>query len=184
MISKKYLDDYKLEIKTDDKGKVTKKYRYDGKYYRFDLLEESTKKFRIELLIYIVGILIAFFVPLFVYSTLTRVFYVVIPYITLLIPIYLLLQAIYYLFRNNGKLKREEKEKSFDRLKGIPYFMLFLLLMEIVAQIVGYAEWENEIGRGDYILSGATFIVLLFTTFILLKTRKVSIETIKKIESK
>ena len=179
MISKKYVDDYKSEIKTDQNGKVTKNYRYSSDYYSFDVPDEKAMSLRIQLLIFVVGMAFVYFVPLFMYSTLTRVVYVVIPYIIVLIPIYLLGKAVSYLFRNHGQLKREEKEKSFDRLKGIPYFMFFLLLGEVMAQIIGYAKWQGQIAYGDYILSGTTVLLILLTVLFLKKTQKIKIKIIK-----
>lgn len=179
MISKKYLNDYTLDIKTDEDGKVANEYVYTADYYSFDLKEEETKSLRTHLLLYIVGITIAFLVPLFIYSTLSRVVYVILPYVLLLIPIYLLIQAITFLYRNNGLLKREERDKSFDRLKGIPIFTFFLLLLTIIGQIVGYRNWSGQLVQGDYILSAGTFVILLFTFLFFQETRSIKIKTVK-----
>lgn len=189
LISKRYLEDYTLDLNTEKNGKVTNEYLYTADYYSFDIGEVEAKSLRNHLLLYIIGMGAAFLIPLFMYSTLSRVVYVILPFVLLSIPIFLLGKAVSYLYRNNGLLKREEKDKSFDRIKGLPFLVFFLLLLEIIAQIVAYGKWSEELAVGDYALSIGTFLVLLFTFLFFQKTRSLKIKTEKnenanKIESK
>ncbi len=177
LISKKYLNDYHLEIEELENGKVRDYYRYTGDYYELDLSKQDQRALRIRLLLFAFLMTFLFIAPLMVYSTLTRVIYISIPFILLLIPLYLLYKTVYYLFRVKGQFKREEKEKALDRIKGIPIIFFVLLIMIMIGQAIGYMNHSSEIGYGDYVLFGSTILLAVSDLYLFQKTKKISIKT-------
>ena len=116
--SRKYASDYRLETHVSPKGKVESIPVYQGKYFTFAEPAERISFLR-KLLLIGCAVIFLLLLPMLLDNTrLGRTFYVVLPTVFSLAPLYLLLAGARRLGFSEDPFIREHRDKTDKRIRG------------------------------------------------------------------
>lgn len=141
---RKYAGDYELVVKEDEKGRLKKSAVYKGIYFEVVPDERTLKKFKRNSLLLLVIIITAFLTGGFLNNNGMRMFYIAIPWAAAFLPLYFLAYGIIRLPDKKRKLRRDEIELSFDRMKKSSIGLFILLCMVVVGEIVFLVGFARE----------------------------------------
>ena len=145
---KKYVKDFKVVIKEDEKGRERRSTVYAGKYFDVSLDETELKKFRRISIVLLVLIIAAHFAGGSVANQGMYAFFVAVPYVFAFLPLYFMTTGILRLPKTKRKYRRDEIELTFKRIRKSSIALFVLLCLGVAGEIV-YLIWFTE---GNYLL--------------------------------
>lgn len=171
MLSKKNLEDYSWETTENSKGKVVDLMVYKGPLYKWEKNQSEMKRIITKLAILTIISVVAYISSLWNYSSIARIWYILIPYSLIFIFLAFQISSIYGLITHKENFKRKEKEKMVDRLKTIGFveriFSIYCLLASILYSVKSY---QNFTIWDYYFLS--MIVILVIVSFLFYKTLK------------
>lgn len=171
MLLRKHLKNYVLTSVTDEKGRVRKELVYTGSYYQWRLCETELRKKRLLFLISCIVSWGIYLLPLLMYSVLTRLIYVILPYSLFVFSIFYVSTSIYNFWTALNPFTFEKKSKSIDRMKPALLVGVMLLVLSLIGQIVGIVIWKGYINYSDVILTVSTILLIFMFIFNLKESR-------------
>ena len=114
---KKYKLDYRVETELHENKKPTKQIIYTGTYYYFSILEAEKKKTIKKQFFLTITILCFFLIGGMLNNGGSRMFYIVLPYICLFLPIVYLLMGVVNFITTPPKMEFGTYDKSIMRIK-------------------------------------------------------------------
>lgn len=134
MILKNYGTDYKSVLATDDKGKVVEKFIYTGDWFQMD--EKARKKSRLPAILGGLLLAVVYFAAGFTGGASGSTAYVVLPYVIGILPAAFLVSGAWGVFRAPEKMKREENDKSWQRLRRMSVFLAVCSGLTAIGQTI------------------------------------------------
>ena len=134
-MKKKFLNDYKLSTVETEKG-VKQNAEYVGRYYEADLPDEELHKIKAVLVTLSVLIAAVVIGMGFLNNDGNRIFYVIMPYAILFLPIAFLIISAISFYRLGRKLTRIEHHKSFERIKVCALAAMILAISAVAGDII------------------------------------------------
>ena len=165
MISKKYIDDYKVDLTLTNNGKWKDVAIYIGPSYQLNLMGKGRAVIiKQQILLNVIGWCL-FFLPLLVYSTVTRTIYIILPYMFLFLVLFYQSTAVYRLSMLKCPCRREEKDKVEERMKGSSLSGMILSCISVVCSIIYIITINKNSNRGDLLFACSDMMLMI--TFIL-----------------
>ena len=173
MISKKYLNDYRVEKTIDENGRVKSEAVYiGGDFFITPPVTKGNKRLVFSLSVFLWVAFIAAMLPV---SYTGAVSYIMLPFICNMLPMYFLTNAAFWLFRENGAMKREQAEKIEKRLTPGSFFTLVLsgaaFLGIAITAIFSFGSYVP----GDFIFAALSLAVCAVSTVVFVKSRKIKV---------
>lgn len=173
-MKRKYLDNYKA-IYNNENNKNS--WQYTGKVYYLDIKKSEFKKYSNKFLVAIVLQFLIVFIFGFSSSMSTRLYYVEMPYILQLFPIFYLFLAIY----NMKKIKRNVIEEpkyntSVQRLLKSSIALSILSILTCIGLLVFALNFDMTIIELIFICSEAVVAILSLYIIFVIKNIKFSIK--------
>ncbi len=168
---KRYADDYETIIETDGRGREKKVAVYRGRYYNINADENEILEFRRNSLILIIGIIVLHVAGGFVGNPGMYAFYVVLPYVFIFLPLYLLIAGGLRLPGENRNFRRDEIGLSFERIRKSNLFALILWGVVLLGEIV-FLIWFAGEGRPQEILFMGIELLALIGAYFLYRMQR------------
>jgi len=165
MVSTKYVKDYRMDTETDKNGKVKRKMVYVGPYYIWNTAQEELKKLRCSYLTALAGEWIVFLGSMCFYNDISRNWYVILPYVCLILVFFFQSMAVWNLFTAKQPMHRETKDKTADRMKSSTFCGLILSAGALIGEIVACIKGVKELKVPDYLFVIATMILFVFLLY-------------------
>lgn len=141
---RKYIKDYEIVTTEDEKGREKRTVVYRGSIYEADVGALGLIKFKRICLLLAAAIVILQIAAGFVANPGMYAFYVALPYVSVFLPLYLLVDGILRLPKEQRPMHRDEAELSFDRIRKASTFLLIILGVGILGEIVYLAGFASE----------------------------------------
>lgn len=159
MFSRKYVNDY--EIKVEGKKKVTV---YRGEYYYIQADEKQIRKLKCQYSIVMATLLLIFALGGFINNGGSRAFYVIMPYVVLMIPLFYMTLASIQFALMRERLQRIDFDAIVTRLKKTGAVVIGLCSMTVIGEIVYLAIYFNTVNRGkEFLFLAAAFSIGILT---------------------
>jgi len=167
MVSLKYAKEYRLDTFTDERGKVKDCTVYIGPLYEWTSPKEQLKKYALllTLMTAVQSFLLVF--SLWNYSDLTKLWWVTLPFSSILFVCLFLGAVCYNLFTVKGQFHREQKEKTVDRMKATSVMGVILAGTTAMSAFTSLFLDFIKIGMWDifFVVADMTMIVLFILEF-------------------
>lgn len=167
---KAYVNDYDIStelVKEGKKVKEKKNITYHGKYYRFQMDDQSLKKMKYTYLFF--GLVLFFlFVGLgLLNNEASRIIYVVMPYVFLFLPIFYTNMGTIKLLKRNVDMTAKEYDDTIIRLKKTTLSLLVLSIACALGDILYLVTHKvTDFMSKEYVfLSGILLIIGLSILF-------------------
>ncbi|MFT4143977.1 MAG: hypothetical protein QM644_05925 [Mobilitalea sp.] len=160
---KKYYKEYEIIPKSLKNGKVKKDIEYTGQYYSSHQDKAELYKYKLICLILIIvnfGVLIGLG---FLKTSVSRIFYITIPYICLFLPAFYCLIGAIRLVTSSDKMEHVTYDRSLNRIVKSVTGQIFLCCVTIIGTIYFFAADKNLEGKQSNII----FFLGVVTVFIL-----------------
>lgn len=164
MISTKYNKYYRMDVQINSDGSKTDKWEYIGPYYEFEESAEEHKKRAFIYKLFLVGLILSMFINLWIYSNLSKVIYIILPFCLNLFAVYLFITAVTFYKKPGKLLKINEKEKSADKFKQSSLFGILFTFLSLLGVIIYLLRISTYLFINDYIF--ILFQVIMLTIFI------------------
>lgn len=135
MIQKNYQGDYRAVLSTDSGGKTVEKYIYKGDWFVLEP-EAQWKKSRMPAAASAAVLAAVYFLTGFTGGESGRLWYVVLPYMLGMLPMAFLLTGAWRVLRVPWKMKREEKDRSWLRLRNMTVLLAACSGMALIGQAI------------------------------------------------
>lgn len=166
MKSRKYVDDYRLDNVYNKKGKLVTVPVYNGPLFDFVQKKERIKKTKIRYLIFGILEIVFFFLPLFLPTPTSHIFYISFPYC--LIIFFLLGQgdATFTLLTLKEKIIRSQKDKIEKKLTMYIFLIMIFSLMSLIGHVVHWIIMGETLYDIIYLICTFLVCALAFSLFI------------------
>ena len=171
MVSRKYLKDYRVEETIDAKGRVKSEAVYIGVDYILSPPVSVGDRRLIALLTLLCWL--AFFGALLLVTRTTRAMYVILPFTATALSMYLMSEAIVFLWRAGDVMTREKAEKISNRLPPCSIITAILALASFAGGIASTVISGGDAVSGDYIYIAISLAMSLASAVSFSKCRKV-----------
>jgi hypothetical protein len=148
---RKYAEDYELERKEDEKGRIKKTAKYVGEYYEVNVELQDLIRFRRVALLFLVLILGLHIGAGFIGNQGMYQFYVALPYVFVFLPLYYFASGILRLPKVKRPYRRDEVELTFERIKKANRFLFGLLCLVMVGELV-FLVWFSKGGQNQELI--------------------------------
>lgn len=175
MVSGKYLKDYKIETFIDSYGKKKEKKVYTGPLYYWEINDDLLLKMNRQFMFSVMITWILFILSLWSYSWISHVWYVVLPYIILLLPLSLNTSAVYKIFRTKQPFTRENKDKMHSRVKTCFLAASILSGLTIICQTIAVLLSDKPLAFSDWFMIATVPVILILMIFCYIKSRQLKI---------
>ncbi|ABX41198.1 hypothetical protein [Lachnoclostridium phytofermentans] len=185
MKKRAYVNDYDINTEVTKEGnkyKEKKNITYHGKYYRIQMDDDKIKKAKwINVVFGIVFFLLFTFLG-FLNNDSSRIFYVVLPYVILFLPIFYTNMGTIKLLNISGDMTTKEYEFTIQRMRKTTLSMLILAIACSIGEILYLVRNKiTDFTSKDYVfLSGILVIAAL--TLLFMQHQKTINKNIKEIE--
>jgi len=133
---KKYVNDYKTVLSVNEKGEQIRTYEYQGDYFKLPFSTTQMQKLKRIFLLTLAGIVLAHIAGGIVNNPGMRQFYVAIPYVFTLLPIFNLLRSGIRLPVEERKYRREEIGVTYERFNNHSLVLLITLGACVAGEVV------------------------------------------------
>ena len=167
----KYLNDYSVEQYVDERGKTKNRVTYVAGYYTLSPAIDAKNR----LLIMVASLLlwlpfIAAFIPL---TKASHIYYVTLPYVVSIIPLYLMTVSAVSLFREGEIFTREKSDKIVRNLPSCSIIVAILEAVAFVGLVVTAIIDAEGMLYGDIIFGAASLIIAVAGSMIFSKCRRI-----------
>lgn len=178
MISKKYTKDYRVEARLTKHGRVRDEAVYCGEHFRFARpIEDVRRSFRYlaaaELVMALLTIL-----PMCFPCNYCKQMYVVLPLVLSLIPVYLLLTALYRVRAAGETVIREHRDKIANRFPAGALVQLIMAGLVFAAGVV--FVFVGELRTIDWIFCALAGLRAVLAVAVFLRRRDFAMEPAEK----
>ncbi len=164
MVTRKYTRDYRVELYVDHRGRIREKAVYCGAYYKFSAKPDVMKKRSLALAILSAAVLLTTVLPMFIWNTYMKQFYVFLPQALTFIPIYMLIAGIYRIYTAKTEVTHEHCDKIANRISKAAVFLLVISIVALISAVV-YCILGTPALR-DWLLISTTVLRLLFAALL------------------
>ena len=165
----KYVDDYRLEEYVDEKGKIRNKVTYIGG--DFVLTPAISAENRRMILLLTILLWLPFVAAIIPPSRAAYLFYVMLPFVFSIIPMYMMTTAAISLFRTGEILTREKSDKI---SRNLPHCSLIIAILTVAAflgiTITAIID-ASDMFFGDIVFGALSLIMAAASSFIYSKCR-------------
>jgi len=168
---RKYADDYEIVYEEGKKGKEKQVAVYKGQYYEVNVEEAHLVNFRRISVLVIFTVLLLHIGSGFVNHRETLFRFLELPYAIAFLPLYFLVVGVLRLPREKRKLRRDEVDLSFGRMKKSSYSFLIILLVGLLGNIVFLVLLAKEAVWQEYLYFALQALAAL-GTFIIIRFQK------------
>ena len=168
---RKYADDYEIVYEEGKKGKEKQVAVYKGQYYQVNVKEAHLVNFRRISVLVIFTVLLLHIGSGFVNHRETLFRFLELPYAIAFLPLYFLVVGVLRLPREKRKLRRDEVDLSFGRMKKSSYSFLIILLVGLLGNIVFLVLLAKEAVWQEYLYFALQALAAL-GTFIIIRFQK------------
>lgn len=155
---RKYVDDYEIVIKEDEKGREKEKAVYRGNYYEVEIGKFSLKKFKWYNIILFVVVLALHISAGFINNQGMYRFYIALPYVAAFLPLYFLATGVFRLSIEKRKFRRDEVDLSFKRVKKASTYLLILFGMSVLGEVIFLIFFANNGYQLEYFFLAAQLV--------------------------
>ena len=141
---KKYKDDYEIVFTMDENGRETSEAVYRGKYFEVSLDEDGLLQFRRQAFLLLAVIVVLHFLGGFVDNQGMYQFFVSLPYVIGFLPMFYFGEGVFRLPKEKRKYRREEVERSFDRMKSTSKIIVLTLGIGLLGEIIFLAFFSSR----------------------------------------
>ena len=168
---RKYADDYEIVYEEGKKGKEKQVAVYKGQYFQVNVKEAHLVNFRRISVLLIIIVLLLHIGSGFVNHRETLFRFLELPYAIAFLPLYFLVVGVLRLPREKRKLRRDEVDLSFGRMKKSSYSFLIILLVGLLGNIVFLVLLAKEAVWQEYLYFALQALAAL-GTFIIIRFQK------------
>lgn len=168
MVSRKYVNDYRLENVQTENGRIVTKPVYRGDLFDFEKSVEEVVKLKRLILRTTVIEWLVLILALLINSDKGRVMYVSLPLIAVAFPLLGQSRIITLFFKGGEGYKREEKDRISERLVTYFFITLFFSLCSALGHVVAWVM--NGESTEDAVLLSLT-VALVASSFSLFRKR-------------
>lgn len=169
MISKKYANDYKIEYDENSTGKLKAKAIYTGSYYTYVATDSEIKRAALLFSVLTAVSWIAYILPLILISNVAHSGYIIIPHVSLFIPLIYLSAVVVDLWMSKPPLTREKSDHISLRAPKATTFMILFSSIATVGFPVYLATHRSLPSPGDYLFFGCEVSILFVSCYIFRK---------------
>jgi len=169
MISKKYANDYKIEYAENATGKLKAKAIYTGNYFTYIATGSKIKSAALLFSVLTAISWIAYILPLFVISNVAHSGYIIIPHVSLFIPLIYLSAVAVDLWMTKPPLTREQSDHISLRAPKATTFMILFSSIAVVGFPVYLAIHGSLFPPGDYLFFVCEVLILILSCLIFRK---------------
>ena len=181
MVSKKYLKDYNVEKRTDEKGRVRSRAVYVGGYYSF--APPVSRADRLIILLLTILSDIAFIGVFMLRTQAARIWFVMLPFVLIMIPLYLLSIAAFSLMFAKEVMIRYDAERIVGRLSPASLISAALAAVSFAGFVISLLTSGGESFIDDVIFCILALVVAAGTGVVMMKFRRVkTVKTDKTID--
>lgn len=166
---KKYIQDYVPDSKVKDNGKIIQEVKYAGDYYEYSLSAIEYQRMRRVILIALVMITVIYLPAGFLNNSGSFCFYVLLPYITIFLPLTYLLRAYIRTPRELQRMEFAIYDKSYLRVKFSLVGIIATSLATVVGDIVFIVRNVSEIALVKEVVFCIGIIVILVIAILVLR---------------
>lgn len=183
MVSRKYVQDYRLENVENKKGKIVTRAVYKGELFDWEKSEEEVVKLKRTILRTTVLEWLVFILALVINCDKIRVMYVSLPLLAFAFPLLGQSRVIALFFKKVEKgYKREEKDLISSRLVSYVFISLFFSLCSALAHVVAWIG-SGESGE-DAVLLSLTLALSFMAYSIFRKRKALDMKTVGNVDDK
>lgn len=147
MISKKYGEDYAVTLSVNDRGRTVEKLTYQGEWFWLTGVK-NWRKAKLIAAGWAFFLTARYLLTGFTGGASGRVWYVVLPYVLGFLPAVLLTAGGYRALRCGRKMKREERDHGWLRMRLMGFWLLAFVLLTVAGEafflIKNPAQWPRE----------------------------------------
>ena len=171
MISRKYLDDYRVEQVTDTKGRVRSEAVYvGGDYYLLPQVIKGDRRLIFCLSVLIWPALIGAMVPI---TRAAGIMYVMLPFIFSMFPMFFVTGAAFSLLREEEVMRRESAEKIARRLPPCSFAVMALSGAAFLGVVITAVISWNGFVAWDILFTALCAAICAASAFMFIKCRKI-----------
>ena len=173
---KKYVNDYKTVLSVNEKGEQIRTYEYQGDYFKLPFSTTQMQKLKRIFLFTLAGIVLAHIAGGIVNNPGMRQFYVAIPYVFTLLPIFNLLRSGIRLPVAERKYRREEIGVTYERFNNHSLILLIFLGVCLAGEVVYLLFFsDGSPAISEYNFLAAEIAALAMSLIIFFNVKKVVI---------
>ncbi len=166
---KRYITDYVQDFKEKSNGKVMQEVKYAGDYYEYSLTVTEYNKMRKVILIALVMSTVSYLPAGFLNNSGSFCFYVLLPYITIILPLTYLLRAYIRIPRELQKMEFAIYDKSYNRVKFSLVGIIATSLTTVIGDFIFIIRNFAEIAIIKEVVFCATITVMGIIAILLLR---------------
>lgn len=151
MAKNKYADDYETVVTRSEEGGEIETFVYRGDYFQLSLEDDQVKRFKTTSLLLLAFLAVVHVAAGFINNAGMRQFFVSLPYVIALLPMYYLAMGAFRLPGDNRKMRRDEKDYSIGRMKTASLALLILVGLAVIGEALylllnaGTGQWGLEL---------------------------------------
>ncbi len=179
---KKYYKEYEIVPKSLKNGKVKKDIEYTGQYY---ISHQNKAELFNYKLICLVLTMVGFVVLIglgFLKTSVSRIFYITIPYICLFLPAFYGLIGAIRLMSSGDKMEHVAYDRSLNRIVKSVAGQMFLCFVTIIGTIYYFVTDKSMEGEQNSIIFFLGIVLILFINLVLLLVRRKVVYKVKSTE--
>lgn len=169
---KKYYKEYEVVPKSLKNGKVKKDIEYTGQYFISHQNKAELFKYKLLCLVLIIisfGVLIGLG---FLKTSLSRIFYITIPYVCLFLPAFYSLIGAIRLMSSSDKMEHVAYDRSLNRIVKSVAGQIFLCCVTIIGTIYFLVTEKSLEGKQNNIVFFLAIALVLLINVVLLFVRR------------
>jgi hypothetical protein len=169
-MNKNYKDDYET-IYINEEGKEKRLTIYRGPYFEVDLDQRGLTRFRRNNLLLLILIVILHLTAGFVNNRGMYQFYIALPYVIALLPLWNIMSAITNIPKWKDKYRRDEVEPSFDRMGAFSIWLLVCFGVILLGEIL-FVLFSGSVNLGSETLFFISELIAAAAAFLIFRSQK------------
>lgn len=146
-------------------GKVKRKMVYVGPYYLWSTKKDVLNKLRCSCLFTLLAEWFLFLGSLCFYNTISRNWYVILPYACLILALFYKSMAVFNLYKVTEPMNREMKDKTSERIKGASLCSIILIAAALLGEGVACFREIKLLKVTDYVFVAVTIVLFLLILY-------------------
>lgn len=154
-----------MDTETGADGKVKRRMVYVGQYYLWSTPKDVLKKLRSSSLFTLLSEWLLFLLSLCFYNSISRNWYVILPYACLILALFYKSMAVFNLYKVTEPMNREMKDKTSERIKGASLCGIILIAAALLGEGVVCFREIKLLKVTDYVFVAVTIVLFLLIMY-------------------
>lgn len=154
-----------MDTEKRENGKVKRKMVYVGPYYLWNVNPKLLKGLRNRSLLCLLAEWLLFLGSMSFYNTISRNWYVILPYVCLILVLLFKSMAVFNLYAVKEPMNREKKDKTAERLKGASLCGMVFSAAAAAGECVVLIRTAKLLQTADYMFVTATAVLFFLMLY-------------------